>query len=94
MFVPVANLALLFFCTKSIDHRTDIVKKRVITVRVTFLYTTIHIPSEKGKRLSKLLPAWQDNSVYVLRMGGIKVPCPRPEVDKSPDPWIWDGRQI
>lgn len=39
MFFPVANLALLFFYTKSIYYSSDIVKKREITVSVTFSYT-------------------------------------------------------
>lgn len=43
----------------------------------------MHIRRERKKRLSKLLAAWRDKGVHVLRMGGIKIPCPRPEVDES-----------
>ena len=55
----------------------------MITVRVTFPYTDMQIRRERKKRLSKLLAAWRDKGVHVLRMGGIKIPCPRPEVDES-----------
>lgn len=46
-------MALLFFGTKSIYHPTEIVKKRVITVRVTFPYNIMHIRKEKKRNASR-----------------------------------------
>ena len=44
----------------------------------------MHIRRERNaSRTSRNYSPRGKRAVYVLRMGGIKIPCPRPEVDES-----------